>query len=74
MTSWKTRPFKNHPRPSKKLQWGHDFDVVEDIANLGMALVEFLKLQWGHDFDVVEDVVRFASAEPLLEASMGPRL
>ena len=37
------------------LQWGHDFDVVEDYALPWWVIQPITRLQWGHDFDVVED-------------------
>ena len=57
MTSWKTFPVIWRKPPGYKLQWGHDFDVVEDEARRRERGVwaEGYKLQWGHDFDVVED-------------------
>ena len=41
--------------PNPELQWGHDFDVVEDGLVGGLAEATIGWLQWGHDFDVVED-------------------
>ncbi len=37
------------------LQWGHDFDVVEDMPMCIQPTTGLPELQWGHDFDVVED-------------------
>ena len=57
-----------------ELQWGHDFDVVEDdVPRLGTEIGR-KELQWGHDFDVVEDEDCRTQAELLEDASMGPRL
>ena len=43
------------------LQWGHDFDVVEDLAHDASIKASRRKrssLHRGHDFDVVEDTER----------------
>ena len=55
MTSWKTPGTDGGCNEADALlQWGHDFDVVEDWFPCH-AIGREDRLQWGHDFDVVED-------------------
>ena len=73
LTSWKTPSTIVRPGALTSLQWGHDFDVVEDDFRLdGSGFV--YKLQWGHDFDVVEDAKDQLGIVETMTASMGPRL
>ena len=56
LTSWKTPAALGRPwLADRSLQWGHDFDVVEDNQEQANFRIPELLLQWGHDFDVVED-------------------
>ena len=58
----------------RMLQWGHDFDVVEDFYDLDSPDCKAPELQWGHDFDVVEDEPAWVVGAGPFPASMGPRL
>ena len=65
MKSWKTPWAALSMTASRRLQWSHDYEVVENSVLMGRASRRVL-LQWSHDYEVVENVLNMNTNSTLV--------